>query len=224
MNPNRHFKDAIYEQFARIGKAVSSSKRLELLDLMCQTPRTVEALASESGLTIANTSRHLQILRGAGLIEGHKEGVFVTYRLTDQAVCEFYRHLRILAEHRLADIEQITHRFLEGWDAFEAVDREELIARVRQGSVTVIDVRPLEEYRTAHLPGAIPVPLKELESRLAGFDKTKEIVAYCRGPFCVLAIQAVAMLRARGFHAVRLEEGVQDWRARGFAIATGMER
>lgn len=221
MNPNRRFKDDIYEQFSRIGKAVSSPKRLELLDLICQGPRTVEVLARESSLTVANTSRHLHILRGAGLIEGHREGTYVAYQIADPAVCEFFRSMRLLAEKRLADIEQITRRFLDGREGLEAVDREELIERVRRQSVMVIDVRPVEEFQAGHIPGAISVPLKELESRLAEFPKDKEIVAYCRGPYCVLAIQAVETLQARGYRAVRLEDGVQDWRGRGYYVAVG---
>jgi rhodanese-related sulfurtransferase/predicted transcriptional regulator len=223
MNPNRRFKDKIYEQFARIGKAVSSPKRLELLDLICQGPRTVEILAKESSLTVANTSRHLHVLRGAGLIESHKNGLYVTYQITDLTVCEFFRSMRLLAEKRLADIEQITRRFLDGRVGLEAVDSEELIERVRSKSVMVIDVRPAEEFQAGHIPGAISVPLKELESRLAEFPQNKEIVAYCRGPYCVLAIQAVEALNAKGYRAVRLEDSVQDWRARGLDVAIGWE-
>src|SRR3990167_6825783 len=221
MNHNRRFKDAIYEQFARIGKAVSSPKRLELLDLLCQAPRTVEALAKEASLTDANASRHLHILRGASLIESEKQGMFVTYRIADPAVSEFLRRMRLLAQRRLADIELIARRFLEGREGLEAVDREELLQRVRQRSTIVIDVRPPEEYRSGHIPGAISVPLKELEARLAELPKEQEIVAYCRGPYCVLAIQAVETLRAKGYRAVRLEDGVLDWRARGYAIEVG---
>jgi rhodanese-related sulfurtransferase len=223
MNPNRRFKDDIYEQLARIGKGVSSPKRLELLDLICQGPRTVEVLAKESSLTVANTSRHLHILRGAGLIEGRKEGLYVVYQIADLDVCEFFRNMRLLAETRLADIERITRRFLNGREGLEAVDREELIERVRRKSVMVIDVRPVEEFQAGHIPGAISVPLKELESRLAEFPKKGEIVAYCRGPYCVLAIQAVEALRAKGYRAVRLEDGVSDWRAKGFRVAVGKE-
>ena len=218
MNPNRRFKDAIYEQFARIGKAVSSPKRLELLDLLCQAPRTVETLAKEASLTDANASRHLHILRGASLIESEKQGLFVTYRIADPAVSEFLRRMRLLAQRRLADIELIARRFLEGREGLEAVDREELLQRVRQRSTIVIDVRPPEEYRSGHIPGAISVPLKELEARLAELPKGQEIVAYCRGPYCVLAIQAVETLRAKGYQAVRLEDGVLDWGARGYEV------
>ncbi len=221
MNLDRRLKDAIYEQFARIGKAVSSPRRLELLDLLCQGPRTVEMLAKESSLTVANASRHLQVLRGAGLIDGRKEGLYVVYQIADPAVCKFFRGMRLLAEKRLADLEHITRRFLEGAEGLEAVDREGLIERVRRKSVTVIDVRPVEEYRAGHIAGAVSVPLKELESRLAEFPKNKEIVAYCRGPYCVLAIRAIQILHARGYRAVRLEDGVPDWRAQGFKVAIG---
>ncbi|HIJ58089.1 MAG TPA: metalloregulator ArsR/SmtB family transcription factor [Deltaproteobacteria bacterium] len=220
-NPNRRFKDAIYEQFSRIGKAVSSPKRLELLDILCQGERTVEALAKETGLTMANASQHLQVLRAARIIEAEKMGLHVTYRLADQMVCEFFLSMRVLAENRLAEVEQIRRRFLEGREGMEPVDREALLKHVREEAVTVLDVRPSEEYKAGHIPGAISIPLKELELRLSKLPQNQEIVAYCRGPYCVLAIQAVEVLRANGFHAVRLEEGIQDWRAMGFSVEVG---
>ena len=220
-NPNRLFKDAIYEQFARIGKAVSSPKRLELLDLLCQGERTVEVLAKESGLAVANASQHLQVLRAARLVETEKAGLFVVYRLADQTVCEFYRTMRVLAESRLAEVEQIKRRFLEGREGMEPVDRDELLKLVREEAVTVLDVRPVEEYNAAHIPGSLSIPLKELKLHLAELPRDQEIVAYCRGPFCVLSVQAVEMLRAQGFNAVRLEEGIQDLQAMGFPIAEG---
>lgn len=222
-NPNRSFKNAIYEQFARIGKAVSSPKRLELLDLLCQGPRTVEVLARESGLTVANASQHLQVLRAARLVEAHKEGLYVKYRFEDQMVCEFFRAMRVLAESRLAEVEQIKRRFLKGKAGMEPVDRKALLELVRKGAVTVLDVRPKEEYTAGHIPGALSIPLKELLLRLSDLPRSQEIVAYCRGPYCVLSIQAVEILRARGFHALRLEEGIQDLRALGFPIAVGKE-
>ena len=222
-NPNRLFKDAIYEQFARIGKAVSSPKRLELLDLLCQGERTVEVLAKESGLTVANASQHLQVLRTTRLVEAEKEGLFVIYRLADQTVCEFFRAMRLLAESRLAEVEQIKRRFLEGREGMEPVDRDALLKLVREGAVTVLDVRPVEEYNAGHIPGALSIPLKELELHLTQLPRNQEIVAYCRGPYCVLSIQAVEILRAKGFHAVRLEEGIQDLRAMGFPIAVDDE-
>lgn len=222
-NPNRAFKDAIYEQFARIGKAVSSPKRLELLDILCQGPRTVEVLAKETGLAVANASQHLQVLRAARLVETEKEGLFVIYRLADQAVCEFFRAMRVLAESRLAEVEQIKRQFLEGREGMEPVNREALLDLVRKGAVTVLDVRPAEEYNAGHIAGAISLPLKELEQRLSDLPRNQEIVAYCRGPYCVLSIQAVEMLRAKGFKAVRIEEGIQDFRALGFPIAVNEE-
>ncbi len=222
-NPNRLFKDSIYEQFSRIGKAVSSPKRLELLDLLCQGERTVDVLAKETGLTVANASQHLHVLRAARLVEAEKVGLFVTYRLADQAVCEFFRTMRVLAESRLAEVEQIKRQFLEGREGMEPVDREALIKRVREGTVTVLDVRPIEEYQAGHIPGAISIPLKEFERHLSELPQDQEIAAYCRGPYCVLAIQAVEMLRTKGYKAVRLEEGVLDWRAMGFPIAVDDE-
>ena len=218
-NPNRAFKDAIYEQFARIGKAVSSPKRLELLDLLCQGERTVEVLAKESGMTVANASQHLQVLRTARLVEAEKEGLYVMYRLADQTVCDFFHAMRVLAESRLAEVEQIKRRFLEGRDGMEPVDRKGLLKLVRESAVTVLDVRPVEEYNAGHIPGALSIPLKKLALHLSELPHDQDIVAYCRGPYCVLSIQAVEMLRARGFHAVRLEEGIQDLRAMGFPIA-----
>jgi len=220
-NPNRQFKDAIYEQFSRIGKAVSSPKRLELLDLLCQGEKTVETLSLETGLTVANTSQHLQTLRATRLVEAEKEGLYVKYRLADQMVCEFFRSMRVLAEHRLAEVEMINRRFLEGKVGMEPIDKNDLLKRVKDGAVTVLDVRPVEEYRAGHIPGALSVPLQELEFMLAKLPKDQEIVAYCRGPYCVLSVQAVEMLNEKGFHAVRLEEGVQDWRAMGLPVASG---
>ncbi|MBW2250110.1 MAG: ArsR family transcriptional regulator [Deltaproteobacteria bacterium] len=220
-SPNRQFKDAIYEQFSRIGKAVSSPKRLELLDLLCQGEKTVETLSLETGLTVANTSQHLQTLRATRLVKAEKEGLHVKYRLADQIVCEFFRSMRVLAEHRLAEVEMINRRFLEGKVGMEPVDKNDLLKRVKDGAVTVLDVRPVEEYRAGHIPGAMSVPLQKLEFMLARLPKDQEIVAYCRGPYCVLSVQAVELLNDKGFHAVRLEEGVQDWRAMGLPVASG---
>ncbi len=217
-NPNRAFKDAIYEQFARIGKSVSSPKRLELLDLLCQGERTVEVLAKEAGMTVANASQHLQVLRTARLVEAEKVGLYVIYRLADQTVCEFFHAMRVLAEGQLAEVERIKRHFLEGREGMEPVDRKALLKLVREGAVTVLDVRPVEEYNAGHIPGALSIPLKELQLRLSDLPSDQEIVAYCRGPYCVLSIQAVEMLRAKGFQAVRLEEGIQDLRAMGFQI------
>jgi len=221
---NRRFKTAIYEQFARIGKAIANPSRLELLDLLCQGPRTVEALAKEAGLGLANTSQHLKALRQARLVEAEKAGLYVTYSLADEQVCQFFRSLRSVAETRLAEIREITREFLADRKGLEPVDREALLNKVRDGAVIVLDVRPAEEYRAGHIPGALSVPLKELERRLSDLPRERDIVAYCRGPYCVLAVEAVEMLRARGFSAFRLEQSVQDWRAEGLPVLVGEER
>jgi len=220
-SPNRQFKDSIYEQFSRIGKAVSSPKRLELLDLLCQGEKTVETLSRETGLTVANTSQHLQTLRAARLVEAEKEGLHVKYRLADQMVCEFFRSMRVLAENRLAEVEMIKRRFFEGREGMEPVNRNNLLKQVIDGAVTVLDVRPVEEYRAGHIPGALSVPLGQLKKLLSKLPRDHEIVAYCRGPYCVLSVQAVEMLRKQGFKAIRLEEGIQDWRAMGLTLAVG---
>jgi rhodanese-related sulfurtransferase/DNA-binding CsgD family transcriptional regulator len=216
----RRFQDAIYEQFSRIGKAVASPRRLELLELLCQGERTVERLARQAGLSVANTSQHLQHLRAARLVEAEKSGLYVIYRIADPAVCEFFHAMRALAETRLAEMKQITREFMEDSGEFEPVDRQELLARVREGAATVLDVRPSEEYQAAHIEGAISVPLAELRRRLADLPRDQEIVAYCRGPYCVLAVEAVKILRAEGFRALRLEDGVLDWQARGLPVAS----
>lgn len=220
----RAFKDAIYEQLARIGKAISSPKRLELLDLLCQSERTVEVLAKEANLTVANASQHLQILHAARLVEAKKEGLFVIYRLAEPMVGQFFRTMRILAESRIAELEQIMRRFLagrEGLEGLEPVDRKTLLERVKEGAVTVLDVRPVEEYRAGHIPGAISLPVKDLARRLSELPKNREVVAYCRGPYCMFALEAVEMLRAKGFKAVRLEDSVIDWQAMGLPVAVG---
>ncbi len=220
-SPKRIFKNRVYEQLARIGKAVASPQRLELLELLSQGSRTVESLAQETHLTVANTSRHLQILRGARLVETEKEGVFVRYSLANEQAADFLRSLRLLAAGRLAELDRIARDFFGDHDPPEAIDRKDLLRRVRKGLVTVLDVRPVEEYRTGHLSGAISVPIEELPDRLAELPRNQEIVAYCRGPYCVFAAQAVELLRQHGFRAVRLEDGVADWRARGLPVAAG---
>ncbi len=219
--PNRQFKDAIYEQFSRIGKAVSSPKRLELLDLLCQCEKTVETLSRETGLTMANTSQHLQTLRANRLIEAEKEGLYVKYRTRDQLVCEFFRTMRMLAENRLAEVEMIKRLFLEGREGMEPVDRNDLLKCVKEDAVTLLDVRPKNEYRAGHIPGALSVPLDQLKKLLDKLPKNQEIVAYCRGPYCVLSVVAVELLRKKGFKAIRLEEGIQDWRAMGLTVDVG---
>lgn len=219
-SPSRRFKDDVFEQFARIGKAVASPKRLELLDILCQGPRTVEVLADQASMSLANASQHLQVLRAARLIEAEKSGLFVTYRLTE-GVEGFYLGLRQLAEARLAEVEATTRAYLEQRGAMESVDSSQLLERALSGDVTVLDVRPAEEYRAGHLPNARSVPLAELRSRLDELPKDREVVAYCRGPYCVLAIEAVRVLREEGFSALRLETGPPDWRAAGVSLEAG---
>jgi rhodanese-related sulfurtransferase/predicted transcriptional regulator len=217
---NRRFKDNIYEQFARLGKAVSAPKRLELLDLLCQGPRNVETLASEAAISVANASQHLQTLRAARLVEAEKKGLYVEYRLADEEVCRFFHSLRGLAETRLAEVEQVTRAYLEERRAMEPVQSTELLRRVRDGQVTVLDVRPREEYRAGHIPGALSVPLPELKKRLTELPRNREVVAYCRGPYCVMAIEAVELLRKKGFRAHRMEQGIAEWRARRWRVET----
>ncbi|QDE68740.1 ArsR family transcriptional regulator [Myxococcus xanthus] len=216
--PHRRFKDAIYEQFARLGKAVSAPKRLELLELLSQGPRTVESLAGQAGLSVANASQHLQVLRAARLVDAEKRGLYVEYRLADDDVWRFFLSLRGLAEARLAEVEQVTREYFTRRGAMEPVEGPELLRRVRAGDVTVLDVRPVEEYRAGHIPGAISIPVSELKARLDELPKGREVVAYCRGPYCIMAVEAVELLRKRGFNARRLEQGVIDWRARGWRV------
>src|SRR5690242_16662050 len=185
MSTTGGLKKNLYEQLARLGKAASSPARLELLDLLCQGPRTVESLARESGLSVANASQHLRVLHSARLVEAEKAGLFVTYRLADVAVCEFFQTLRSLGEKRLAEVESILRQFKEAPDSLEPLEKTTLLERIRSGQVILLDVRPVEEYRAAHIPGAISVPLKELNSRWSKLPRSRQIVAYCRGPYCV---------------------------------------
>jgi rhodanese-related sulfurtransferase len=215
---NRDFKDAIYEQFARLGKAIASPKRLELLDLLCQGPRTVEALADLAALSIANASQHLQVLRAARLVEAEKQGLHVEYRLAGDDVCNFFFALRGLAEGRLAEIEVVTREYLGAREAMETVAGDELLRRVRAGAVTVLDVRPSEEFRAGHIPGAVSIPVGELKARFKELPKDRDVVAYCRGPYCVFAMEAAELLRKKGYKAHRMKEGVLDWRSRGWRV------
>ena len=220
---SRMFKDQIYEQFARIGKALASPKRLELLDLLSQTERTVESLAKEASLSIANCSQHLQVLREARLVETRKEGLYVFYRLADESVGEFWLALRSLGERRLTEVERIVRDYFESPEDLEPIDRKKLLERVREGSVVVLDVRPVEEYRAGHIPGAVSLPLEELQRRLAELPMDQEIIAYCRGPYCLFAVRAVELLRKQGFTARRFGEGIPEWKAAGLPVAVGGE-
>ena len=213
----RRLKDDVFEQFARIGKAVASPKRLELLDILCQGPRTVERLAELTQISVANSSQHLQILRAARLVEAEKHGLFVQYCLAE-GVETFYLGLRGLAERRLAEVEVATRSYLGEREAMEPVGGGELLQRALSGQVTVLDVRPAEEYRAGHLSYARSIPLSELHLRLGELPRDRDVVAYCRGPYCVFAIEAVKALRSAGFSALRLESGPPDWRAAGLPL------
>jgi len=219
---HRAFKDQLYAQFARLGKALSSPARLELLDLLAQGERTVEALAREADLSVANASAHLQALRRAQLVSDRKVGVHVYYRLADPSVFRLWAALRETGERQLAEVERLVATFLQDRHTLEPLSRDALLRRITEGDAIVLDVRPAIEYRQGHIAGARSIPLEELEHRLQELDARQEVVAYCRGPYCVFADEAVALLRARGIPAVRYAEGYPDWAAAGLPIATSI--
>lgn len=215
-------KQALFAQFAAVAKAIGHPHRLGLLEQLAQGERSVEVLADRTGLSIANASQHLQQLRRSGLIVARREGKHVLYRLGDHdAVLGMLAAVQRLAERNLAEVQQVLAGYFRERDGLEPVSRAELVARLRRGEVVLLDVRPEDEYALGHLPGALNVPLGRLEEQLAQLPKDREIVAYCRGPYCVLAVGAVRLLRGRGFRARRLEEGVPDWLALGLEVATG---
>jgi rhodanese-related sulfurtransferase len=215
-------RSVFYEQFARIGKALAAAGRVQLLDLLCQGERSVEALARASGMTVTNTSQHLQVLRAAALVEARKEGTKVIYRLAGEDVCRFFLALGELARARLAEVDQLVRRHLDG-ETFQPLTRTELLERVERGDVLVLDVRPAAEYAAGHIAGAVSIPLDELEARLGELPASTEIVAYCRGPYCLLAANALELLDVHGFRARRLEDGLPEWRLAGLPLATGEE-
>ena len=213
-------KAALYDHVARVGKAVSAPRRLELLDLLGQAPRTVEALATASGMSVANTSQHLQVLRVAGLVTSSRDGLYVTYRLASDDVADFFMTLRRLAESHLADLELVKARFFASADDLDALTSKQLLARIQRGEVVLLDVRPAEEFAAAHIDGALSIPHDELKRRIGELSKRRRVVAYCRGPYCVFAADAVRLLRRRGFDATRIEDGVVEWRARGLPVVS----
>jgi rhodanese-related sulfurtransferase/DNA-binding transcriptional ArsR family regulator len=217
---SRDIKNRVYEQFARIGKAIASPHRLEIIDLLAQGERTVDALATALSLPIANASHHLQALRAAGLVDARKQGTFVHYRLADPDVHALSRMIRGLAERHLAEVDQIARDHFQTPGELEPVGRDVLLARVRTGEVVVLDVRPPDEYRAGHIAGAFSMPVGEIERRLKELPRRKEIVAYCRGPYCVMAVEAVRKLRAQGRTARRLVDGFPEWRAAGLPVET----
>lgn len=215
----RTFKDQLYSQFARIGKVLASPRRLELLDVLAQGERTVEQLAGETSLTVANASQHLQVLRRAQLVETRQEGTYVYYRLADERVFRLWQVLRELGQARLAEIDRITADFFRQREGLEPVTMADLLDRMREGDVIVLDVRPAQEYEAGHIAGARSMPLEELEERLAEIPPGADVIAYCRGPYCVFADEAVHLLNDRGYPARRLVLGFPDWQAEGLPVA-----
>lgn len=221
MASHRAFKDALYAQFARIGHALASPKRIELLDLLGQGEKTVEALAEHVATPIKNTSAHLRVLRQARLVETRRDGTYVYYRLADDDVFRLLRTLETLGHHRLADVQQVVQSYLDGRDALEPVTFQELRRLMREEDVTVVDVRPADEYAAGHIPGALSIPVPELKRRLRELPKSREIIAYCRGRYCVYSLDAVTVLRKLGYRARRAHEGWPDWRAAGLPVEVG---
>jgi rhodanese-related sulfurtransferase len=215
---DRAAKVALFDVFARVAKALASGRRIELLDVLANGERTVDALAGEVGLSVANTSQHLQVLRQAGLVATRREGTSIHYRLAGPEVLELWWALRTLAAGRLAEVERLAAAYLGGRDGLEPVTREELARRLQDDDLVVLDVRPAAEYAAGHLPGAVSIPVGELRRRLAELPGDQEVVAYCRGPYCAFAHEAVAVLREAGFSARRLEDGLPEWQAAGLAV------
>jgi rhodanese-related sulfurtransferase/DNA-binding transcriptional ArsR family regulator len=212
------FKHDLFAQFARVGKALSNANRLELLEFLAQGERSVDELAKVSGLSVANTSQHLQQLRQAGLANSRKQGLKVYYRLSGDDVVRLLKAVRGVAERHLAEVERLVDSYLTVRDSLEPVAPRELLERARTGLVTVLDVRPGAEYAAGHLPGAINIPLADLEKRLGELDREREVVAYCRGPHCILAFDAVARLRGKGVKARRLQDGFPEWKLAGLPV------
>lgn len=215
---NENFKKELFGQFAQIAKALSSGHRLELLEFLAQGERSVEALAKVSGLSVANTSQHLQRLRGAGLVTSRTEGHKALYRLADDDTIELLAILRRVAERSLGEVDRLVRSYLATKDDLDPIPAQGLLNRARRGEITVLDVRPPEEYAAGHLPGAINIPLYSLESHLSELPKSRQVIAYCRGPYCVLAFEAVERLRAQGFKANRLQDGFPEWRLLGLPV------
>ena len=217
-------KQALFAQFAAVAKTLGHAHRLDLLEQVAQGERSVEILAERTGLSIANASQHLQHLRRAGLVISRRDGKFVYYGLADDAVLDLVAALHKIAERNVAEVGRVLRSYFYDRDSLEPVSREELLKRSRAGAVTILDVRPEDEFALGHLPNAVNIPLRGLESRLSELYRKQEVVAYCRGPYCVLSFEAVAALRKRGFKARRLEDGLPEWRAAGLPIIVGANR
>ncbi|MCC8354682.1 ArsR/SmtB family transcription factor [Bacillus sp. AF23] len=208
----RNLKDLLYQEFARIGKCFSSPRRLEILDVLTQGPKSVEILAKSTNMSIANVSQHLKTLFNSRLVSYKKEGNYVIYELADETIADFLASLHALSEKQLVQVQQIKQEFLNDNLGMEGVTLSELKERMEKGEVLLLDVRPPEEYEKAHIPGAISIPIEELENKLSSLPPNCEVVAYCRGPYCLMSAEAVEILRTNGIHAFRLEEGVRDWK------------
>lgn len=211
MAEERLLRDLLYQEFARIGKCLSSPKRLEILDLLSQSPKSVESIAKNTQMTVANVSQHLQTLHNAKLVNYKKQGNFVFYELADSAITDFMRTLHSLSEKQLVQVQQIQKEFQNKHLKMEGLSLIELKNRMDNGEVLLLDVRPKEEFDVAHIPGAISVPIEELEERLASLPSNCDVVAYCRGPYCLMSVEAVELLKTKGVNAFRLEQSVQDW-------------
>ena len=220
--PHREFKDPLYAQFARIGHAVASPVRIELLDLLAQGEKTVETLAEQVAAGVKNASAHLRVLREARLVEPRRQGQQIYYRLAEAEVATFFLALRDLAERRLAEVREVSRQYLGGRTQMTAVDRRQLLSRIRAGEVTVLDLRDESEYLTGHIPGARSVPLRDLRKALSSMPRDQEVVAYCHGPYCVLSLEAVQLLSAKGFRATRLDDGFVEWAAAGLPVERGV--
>jgi rhodanese-related sulfurtransferase/DNA-binding transcriptional ArsR family regulator len=218
---SRSPKLVLFAAFAAVAKSLAHAHRLELLEQLAQGERSVEVLAERTGLSIANTSQHLQQMRRAGIAAARREGKFVFYKLADEAVLDLLAALRRIAERNVAEVDRVIRSYFNDRDSLEPVSREELLAMSRAGAVTVLDVRPSDEFALGHIAGAVNIPLRELEARLAELDPAQEIIAYCRGPYCVLSYEVVAALRNRGFKARRLEDGLPEWRSAGLPVVGG---
>lgn len=212
------FKSDLFTQFARVGKALSNANRLELLEFLAQGSRSVESLANVAKLSIANTSQHLQQLRQSGLVTSRKEGLKVYYSLSGDDVIALLDSLRDVAERHLSDVDKLVNTYLTAKDSLDPIPANELVEKVKQDLVTILDVRPIEEYNAGHVPGAINIPIEELQQHLKDFEPGQEVIAYCRGPHCILAFDAVAQLRKGGLQARRLENGFPEWKVAGLPV------
>jgi rhodanese-related sulfurtransferase len=211
-------KSALYQGIAKVAQALANGNRLQILEYLAQSERSVDELAAMTGLTVANTSQHLQALRQAALVSSRKEGQRVFYAVAGDDVVQMLARLRGVAENRLAEVDRLVREFIGHRDELEPVPAEEVLDRAKRGLVLVLDVRPPEEFAAGHVPGAVNIPIRELESRLASLPKRREIVAYCRGPYCLMSFEAVAKLRSRGLRARRLEDGFPEWKAAGLPV------